>query len=248
MVTGMESFIAKFSEYTDCYTIIGGTACDILMSEADMVFRATKDIDMILIMEDRFQEFVKAFWEYVIEGGYRFGWKNSDKIHFYRFSDPKPGYPAMIELFSREPDYIKDVPTGIVPIHVDDETSSLSAILLDNDFYDFMINGRRIVQGACVLDAEHLIPFKMYAWLNLKDRKQSGEHVNERDLKKHKYDVFRLLLIISRSYKISTNGTLREVIDRFIKEIRNEDIPFEQLGLPFEMNDAIELLRSVYDV
>ena len=34
MVTGFESFRAHFQGYEDCYTIIGGTACDILMSEA----------------------------------------------------------------------------------------------------------------------------------------------------------------------------------------------------------------------
>ncbi len=34
MVAGTESFIKKFVDYSDCYTIIGGVACDILMSEA----------------------------------------------------------------------------------------------------------------------------------------------------------------------------------------------------------------------
>ncbi len=76
---------------------------------------------MILILEARQQDFVKVFWEYVIEAGYKFGWKNSDTVHFYRFTEPKPGYPFMIELFSREPDYIKSTPTGIIPIHVDDD-------------------------------------------------------------------------------------------------------------------------------
>jgi hypothetical protein len=147
------------------------------MTEADTDFRVTKDIDMILIMEARQQEFVKEFWEYILEGGYRFGWKNSDKVHFYRFTDPKPGYPLMIELFSKEPDYITDVPNGIIPIHVGDDVSSLSAILLDEDYYNFMLAGRRTISGASVLDAEHIIPFKMYAWLDLRDRKQNGEHV-----------------------------------------------------------------------
>lgn len=35
MVEGIESFIERFKEYSDCYTIIGGAACDILMTEAD---------------------------------------------------------------------------------------------------------------------------------------------------------------------------------------------------------------------
>ena len=246
MVVGMEGFIQRFREYSDCYTIIGGAACDILMTEAETDFRATRDIDMILIMEARQQEFVKTFWEYVIEGGYRLGWKNSEKVHFYRFTEPKSGYPFMIELFSKEPDYITDVPTGIVPIHVGDDVSSLSAILLDDDYYNFMLAGRRTISGASVLDAEHIIPFKMYAWLDLKDRKQNGEHVNERDLKKHKYDVFRLLQIIDRSITVDTTGLVKENINRFMREIVMENIPFEQLSLPFEMDEALEMLRNLY--
>ena len=84
----MESFIEKFRDYTDCYTVIGGAASDILMSEAGLRFRVTKDIDMILIMEARYQEFAKVFWEYIKEGGYKCGWKNSDQVHFYRFTEP----------------------------------------------------------------------------------------------------------------------------------------------------------------
>ena len=247
MVAGIASFIEKFRDYGDCYTIIGGTACDILMTEADTEFRATKDIDMILILEARQRDFIKIFWEYVIEAGYKFGWKNSDTVHFYRFTEPKPGYPFMIELFSREPDYIKSTPTGIIPIHVDDDISSLSAILLDDEYYSFMLNGRRNVSGVSVLDAEHIIPFKMFAWLNLKDRKQNNEHVNERDLKKHKYDVFRLLQIIDRSITVDAPGLVKENIIRFIREIVLEDVPFEQLGLPFDMDTAIGLLKRLYD-
>ena len=246
MGTEINSFIEKFKDYADCYTVIGGTACDILMTEAGTDFRATKDIDMILIMEARYKEFAHIFWEFIREGGYRFGWKNSEKAHFYRFTEPRSGYPAMIELFSREPNYINFIPDGIIPIHIDEDTSSLSAILLNDDYYKFMLTGRRIVSGISVLDTEHLIPFKMYAWLDLKDKKARGEHVNERDLKKHKYDVFRLLQIARRDNKIETNGIVRENIIRFMEEIRMENIPFIQLLLPFEMQEALAYLGEIY--
>ena len=144
MVEGIESFIRKFADYSDCYTIIGGAACDILMTEADTGFRATHDIDMIIIMEARYREFARVFWEYVLEG-------------------------------------------------------------------------RKIISGVSVLDTEHIIPFKMYAWLDLKDKKARGEHVNDRDLKKHKNDVFRLLRIIDRGISIETSGLVRENIVRFCK-------------------------------
>lgn len=37
-----------------------------------------------------------------------------------------------------------------------------------------------------------LIPFKMKAYLDLSMRKKNGEHVDSKNIKKHKNDVFRL--------------------------------------------------------
>lgn len=69
MISGMESFREYFQGYEDCYTIIGGAACDILMHDAALSFRATKDIDMILLIENRFEAFATLFWKYIKAGG-----------------------------------------------------------------------------------------------------------------------------------------------------------------------------------
>ena len=91
MVKGLDSFIAQFRDFTDCYTVIGGAACDILMSEAGLEFRATKDVDMILILEDpgRFTGFAERFWEYIRQGGYTCGWKNSDSVDSTDLPSPR---------------------------------------------------------------------------------------------------------------------------------------------------------------
>lgn len=249
MVIGIDSFREKFKGYTDYYTVIGGTACDILLTEADRTFRATKDIDMILIMEDNFPEFAAVFWEYIKEGGYKCGWKNAESMHFYRFTDGKSGYPAMIELFSRKPGYHLEIEEGIIPIHIDEDISSLSAILLNDDFYEFMKAGRKVVNGIGVLGAEYLIPFKMYAWINLLERKRMGEHVNEKDLKKHKYDVFRLLQIVDATTKVESMGIVTESIHKYIEEISAVDeseVRLLQMGLPFDRDQGVELLKDIY--
>jgi hypothetical protein len=249
VVSGIDSFRERFKNYTDCYTIIGGTACDILLTEAELPFRATKDIDIILIMEAKFPEFASIFWEYIKEGDYRCGWKNSEDMHFYRFTEGKTGYPTMIELFSRETEYHLEVEEGIIPIHIDDDTSSLSAILLNDDFYEFMMSGRKVVDGLGVLGAEYLIPFKMYAWINLMDKKRNGEHVNEKDLKKHKYDVFRLLQIVTKGARVETVGLVTESIRRYIEEISaidESEVRLVQLGLPFDREQGVELLKEIY--
>ena len=208
MVKGLDSFIAQFRDFTDCYTVIGGAACDILMSEAGLEFRATKDVDMILILEDpgQFTGFAERFWEYVRQGGYTCGWKNSDSVHFYRFTNPtRPEYPVQIELFSRMPGYHLEVPNGIIPIHIDDQISSLSAILLDDEYYAFMLQGRVQENGLMILRPEYLIPFKMYAWLDFARKKANSEQADGKDLRKHKLDVFRLLQILPGNIRISVS-------------------------------------------
>ena len=51
MVRGIKSFREWFRGYEEQYAIIGGTACDLLMTEEGLDFRATKDIDLVLIIE-----------------------------------------------------------------------------------------------------------------------------------------------------------------------------------------------------
>lgn len=63
MVTGFQSFQEWFRGFENQYIIIGGTACELLMEEEDLSFRATKDIDLVLIIEAMTPEFVKKFWE-----------------------------------------------------------------------------------------------------------------------------------------------------------------------------------------
>lgn len=51
MVRGFESFREWFRGYEEQYAIIGGTACNLLMMDEGLDFRATKDIDLVLIIE-----------------------------------------------------------------------------------------------------------------------------------------------------------------------------------------------------
>ena len=76
-----------------------------------------------------------------------------------------------------------------------------------------LMSGRKVVDGIGVLGAEHLIPFKMYAWINMVDRKASGEHVNEKDFKKHKYDVFRLLQIVTAGTRVESTALVKESME-----------------------------------
>lgn len=250
MVMGFEVFKEAFKGYEDCYTIIGGTACDILMGKANLNFRITKDIDMILLIENRFEEFGEVMWEFINNGKYRCGWKSSEKIHFYRFTEPQtPGYPIMIELFSKDPGYqLHESDMIITPLHISDEVSSLSAIMLNDEYYEFMLSGRKVVNEVGILGAEHLIPFKMRAWIDLTRRKNEGEHVNSDDIKKHKNDVFRLMNIINPDGTVSVPEVVKADIREFVTRMPQERINLKNLELDMELEDALQVLKDVYGV
>ena len=67
---GLDVFKEYFSEYPKQYVLIGGAACDIIFEEAGATFRATKDFDMVLIVEALTPDFGRRFWQFIHEGGY----------------------------------------------------------------------------------------------------------------------------------------------------------------------------------
>ena len=58
----------------------------------------------------------------------------------------------------------------------------MSAILLDDDYYNFLKQGKVVVDGVTVLDAAYLIPFKAKAWIDLTNCKAAGEHIDSKNV------------------------------------------------------------------
>ena len=132
MVKGLDTFREYFKDFEEQYVLIGGAACDILFASNEGQFRATRDLDMVLIVEALTQEFGDKFWEFIESGKYRNKSTNTGNPQFYRFDKPEnDSYPKMIELFARTDFKLKEM-NGLTPIHIDDEVSSLSAILLNH--------------------------------------------------------------------------------------------------------------------
>lgn len=250
MVNGISIFRDHFSEYKEQYMVIGGFACDLLMTDAGLDFRQTVDIDMVLIVEALTTDFAKAFWNFIEAGGYQARQRSNGKPEFYRFVDPtNPSYPKMIELFSRPQNNVKlQHDTHLMPLHIDDEVSSLSAILLNDDYYHFILNGRTIADGVSILDAEHIIPLKMKAWLDLKSKKAQGIHVNSRDIKKHRLDVFRLFQLVREDQKIIVPASIAEDIHSFIKQIRETEMNLTDIGISRSKDSILDIFSKIYVV
>jgi hypothetical protein len=251
MVRGIESFREWFQGYEEHYAIIGGTACDLLMTDEGLDFRTTKDIDLVLIIEAVNAVFGRRFWEYVSAAGYEHRNKSTGEPQFYRFTKPQSDeYPFMIELFARKPDAIVLPEDAVLsPLPMDESISSLSAILLDNDYYEFLRHGRVRISGVTVLDAPYLIPFKAKAWIDLSDRKSAGEQIDSRNIRKHKNDVFRLTELLGRNGKPLSDipNTIRNDMKEFIERMETESVDMKQLGIPGETKESIlDGLRLLY--
>ena len=103
---------------------------------------------------------------------------------------------------------------------MDDDISCLSAIFLDDDYYEFLKQGKVAVDGVTVLDAAYLIPFKAKAWMDLTDRKAAGEHVDSKNIKKHKNDVFRLTELIDPTVKTAAPQGVYADIQEFVQRMK----------------------------
>ncbi|MEI8079165.1 MAG: hypothetical protein WCH61_06015 [bacterium] len=144
----MERFRRHFAGYEEAFVLIGGTACDEWFSLDGARFRTTRDIDMVLLGADH-SRFARQFWAFVRAGGYEVGLRRDRRRTYYRFSKPwQADFPHMIELFSAAP--LEITPADgqqIVPVTLDDDVSSLSAILLNAAYYEFLVAQREVVNG-----------------------------------------------------------------------------------------------------
>ena len=248
MVTGIDRFRNWFHGYEEQYAIIGGTACDLLMSEEGMDFRATKDIDLVLIVEAITPDFGRRFWQFVQEAGYEHCNKSTGLPQFYRFSHPtSAGYPFMIELFSRRAEAIALPEEAVLtPLPMDDDISSLSAILLDDDYYQLVRSGTTVVDGINVLDAAYLIPFKAKAWLDLTQKKASGQSVDSKNIRKHKNDVFRLSALLTQQTQVVVSNSVLVDLHAFLTAMKDEVVDLKQLGIARDKETVIADLMRTY--
>ena len=238
MVKGIDRFRDYFSDFTEQYVLIGGAACDISFENNNADFRATRDLDVVLIVEALTREFGQRFWSFIRDGGYQNRAKSSGSAQFYRFDKPTAeGFPLMIELFARA-EYMLESDAELIPIHIDDNVSSLSAILLNDAYYQVLLQGRDVIDGFSVLRHSWLLPFKAKAWLDLNERSRRGEHVDSRNLKKHRNDIIRMAaeLVLERcelpeevrndmaSFIDAMNVTDQEIKNLRLRGVKAEEI------------------------
>ena len=245
MVVGLDKFKEAFADFKDNYVIIGGTACDIVLSDTDMRPRATDDIDMILVVEKMTKEYGGAFWQFIKDGEYKAGKREKDDktptYTLYRFTTEKEGYPVKIELLSHHSDILGE-PSGyhIEPIPLSEDLSSLSAIMMDDDNYELTVANSTEQDGVRIATPTTLICLKARAYLNLLKDRANGKHVNSKDIKKHKTDVLKLIATASIPEPVAVPQSVYDSVMEYAASIEKE-LPSQSLQDALERDaDAIQ--------
>ncbi len=156
----------------------------------------------------------------------------------------------MIELFARKPDVFEQDrhSTDTIPLPVEDpEVSSLSAILLEDEYFDFLRTGVTEVDGVPLVDAGHLIALKARAWMDLKTRKEAGETIDSHQIKKHRNDIFRLFAILNPSLSIQLSDRIRDDMSQSLGLLRGEQIALVEMGIrSMNQEEVIGQLERTY--
>ncbi len=254
MVTGIDKFKEYFAQYEDNYIIIGGTACDMIEENAGQIPRATKDIDIILVVEALSPEFVKRFWEFVRAGDYSTRQRGNGENEYFRFLKPQTkGFPLQVELFARKPDVLQIAEdTVLTPIPVDEDLSSLSAILMNEEYYDFTMEHSHTFETIRLANTESLVCLKAKAYIDLTQRKANGEAIDEKNIRKHRSDIFRLAATLGEDTLFELPVGIQTDLNLFGKMV-SSSIPdkafFKSVGLlNINPEEVFERLCSVFHI
>jgi hypothetical protein len=219
MVRGLDLFRGRFRDFEGSFTLIGGAACDDWFTSQGLSFRATKDLDIVLLVEVIDRRFVTAFRGFVEEGGYEIRKRTEGSPVLYRFEKPaKPEFPEKLELFGRHREAF-ELAEGqtIIPVEVEPDYHSLSAILLDEAYYGLINAHQEERDGLRFATVTALIPLKARAWLDLTARRDQGEKIDSKDIDKHRTDVFRLAATLPGEPGPALAGSILSDVSGFLE-------------------------------
>ncbi len=192
---------------------------------------------------------MQAFWDFIKQGDYENRQKSTGKRVFYRFHTPRqPGFPAMLELFSRVPDALdSEKGATLTPLPVDEEASSLSAILMDGDYYALVMERRAELRGLSLVGADVLIPLKARAWVDLAGRRAAGEHIDSRNITKHRNDIFRLFTVLDREAAITLPDRICSDLRVAFARLSGEPADLKSLGISgIQLPELLAELSRLY--
>ncbi len=101
---------------------------------------------------------------------------------------------------------------------------------MNDDYYGFTIENSEVEDNLHRATIETLICLKAKAFLDLKKRKEKGEQVDERNIKKHKNDVIRMAALLTEDDSPKLPDSIRNDMQKFIKLLELEPPDFKAIG------------------
>lgn len=250
MVKGLDTFRGAFAGHADRYVLIGGVAASLTLEEAGIEFRATRDLDIVLIIEALDDVFGAELWEFVRRGGYTERQALDGPTRRYRFGNPTDdSYPVLLELFSRAPEGLS-LPEGahLTPVPVDGEISDLSAILLDKAYYAFIVTGRNDTEDLSYIGVDRLIPLKAQAWTNL-SRLECEEPNAGRKSSKHLKDIVVLSRLLSDDPEFVLPESIAQDLRQFLDVTPALEVDMKAIGLRgVTMSEVAGRIRTAFKI
>lgn len=240
-------FSKHFEDYQEQYVLIGGSATKLLLNEADLFEKSTQDMDLVLCAKALTKDFVAHFWKFIQDGQYRITRKSSGNGNFYRFDGPgTAGYPSMIELLSEKAELLASIDQTALPMVVDEDIISLSAIVLDQENYNFLMANRKEMDGIVIADEHAIIPLKIAAFFDLTKKKVAGIVVKGSDITKHRNDVLRLSVLLKDVAMNNVPVKIKVDVEKFLGHLKEDNDYFGNLKLGnITMEEIKEKLKVV---
>lgn len=196
---GFDHFCAHLNGLEKHYVLIGGGAASLLLEDGGLEFRATRDVDLVVLT--RTPELNARILSYVKAAKYGSKEATTGTPKYYRFKDPEQQEcPKVIEIFARN-ELGLELEKGqhIVPLSDASAEGRLSAILLDDEYFELIKkNLAETSSGIPIINALANICLKARAHRELFNRKAAGDdNVDEKGIQKHLKDIWRLAAVLT---------------------------------------------------
>lgn len=206
--------------------------------------KATFDIDLVLLTNNSV-EISQRIKQYINDGEYKIQIGEKDQYKYYRFIEPqKENFAKEIELFaSNENDLELDDSQRIIPVDPEEGLYSLSAIMLDPEYFEMIKNNVDKTGRAPYTNAQATMMLKMSAFYDLRSR-------NDKKWKKHRRDILKLALTLTGEEEIKLTGRMKQDFDSFTTHL-NDEVDQKMIKgfgdeLPIVKEQVLGIMKQVF--
>jgi len=132
-------------------------------------------------------------------------------------------------------------------VPVEEQAASLSAIILDDEYYRYLLNGVSCTEEVSHIIADRLVPLKAHAWLNKKAQVEQGFQVDGRDLKKHFRDVIALAPLL-REGMVKLPERVAHDMAEFLRQVPTELASNPQAYRGVDAERLVETIKGAFAI